>query len=152
MTVPFTVTTRWLQNHKTRKEKKSCGGVVLSIKESIKSDQSRFNSTSLGLVGAIIKSVFNNVLVCVGYRPPNADHEFLQEFSRFLQCAKESKCKNVIIPGDFKRRFFRKSRIFCENRSKHSDQAFAKKCSAAIFCFESSSKIFAKKNRILLDF
>ena len=45
--------------------------------------------------------MFNNVLVCVGYRPPNADHEFLQEFSRFLQCAKESKCKNVIIPGDF---------------------------------------------------
>ena len=51
-----------------------------------------------------------------------------------------------------KRRFFRKSRIFCENRSKLSDQAFAKKCSAAIFCFESFPKIFAKKNRILLDF
>ena len=45
--------------------------------------------------------MFNNVLVCVCYRPSNADHEFLQEFSRFLQCVKESKCKNVIILGDF---------------------------------------------------
>ena len=51
-----------------------------------------------------------------------------------------------------KRRFFRKSCIFCEKCSKHSDQAFAKKCSAAMFCFESSSKIFAKKNRILMVF
>ena len=83
------------------RENKCGGGVVLAIKDSIKSDQFKFSSTSLELVGAIINSVFNNVLVCVCYRPPNADHEFLQEFSRFLQCAKESKCKNVIILGDF---------------------------------------------------
>ena len=57
-----------------------------------------------------------------------------------------------VINTAIKRRFFRKSRIFCENRPKLSDQAFARKCSAASFCFESFPKIFAKKNRILLDF
>ena len=35
------------------------------------------------------------------YRPPNAGSEFLQEFTRFLKCAKDSRHKDIIILGDF---------------------------------------------------
>ncbi len=53
------------------------------------------------LVGTVINTLSNYILVCVCYRPPNAGPDFLQEFSRFLKCANESRYKNIIILGDF---------------------------------------------------
>ena len=76
-------------------------GIVVAVKDTIISDQFKFTSTSLESVGTVINSLSNKVLVCVCYRPPNAGPEFLQEFRRFLKCAKESQCKNIIIIGNF---------------------------------------------------
>ena len=72
------------------RENKRGGGVILAVKDTIKSDQFKFNSTSLEIVGTVINSLFNKVLVCLCYRLPNAGPEFLQEFIRFLKCANES--------------------------------------------------------------
>ena len=83
------------------RENKRGGGVVLAVKDTIKSNQFKFTSTSLEIVGTVINSLSNKVLVCVCYRPPNAGPEFLQEFIRFLKCANESRYKNIIIIGDF---------------------------------------------------
>jgi hypothetical protein len=47
----------------------------------------------LELVSVVINRLPKRVLVCVCYRPPNADAEFLQEFNRFV--------KDIIIIGDF---------------------------------------------------
>jgi hypothetical protein len=49
-----------------------------------------------------------------------------------------------VDPRTFKRRFFTKSRIFLEKRSKHSDQAFAKKCCAAILVLKVSQNLGRK--------
>ena len=84
-----------------RDRKNKRGGGVLAVKDTIKSDQFKFTSTSLEIVGTVINSLSNKVLVCVCYRPPNAGPEFLQEFIRFLKCANESQYKNIIIIGDF---------------------------------------------------
>ena len=53
------------------------------------------------LVGTVIKTLCNDILVCVCYRPPNAGPDFLKEFSRFFKCADESRYKNITILGDF---------------------------------------------------
>jgi hypothetical protein len=45
------------------------------------------------------------------------------------------------ITVNFKRRFFTKSRIFLEKRSKLSEQAFAKKCCAAILVLKVSQNL-----------
>ena len=66
------------------RENKRGGSVVLAVKDTIKSDQFKFTSTSLEIVGTVINSLPNKVLVCVCYRPPNAGPEFLQEFIRFF--------------------------------------------------------------------
>ena len=66
------------------REGKRGGGVLLAIKESIKTDQFNFTSQSLGIVSVVVNSMSKNVLVCVCYRPPNAGIEFHQEFERFL--------------------------------------------------------------------
>jgi hypothetical protein len=47
----------------------------------------------------------------------------------------------IDVDGRFKRRFFTKSRIFFEKRSKLSDQAFAKKCCAAILVLKVSQNL-----------
>ena len=83
------------------RERKRGGGVVLAVKDSIKTEPFKFTSSSLELVGIVIKSLSNSFLVCVSYRPPNAGPEFLQEFSRFLKCADVSRYKDIIILGDF---------------------------------------------------
>ena len=83
------------------RENKRGGGVVLAVKDTIKSNQFKFTSTSLEIAGTVINSWSNKVLVCVCCRPPNAGPKFLQEFIRFLKCAKESRYKNIIIIGDF---------------------------------------------------
>jgi hypothetical protein len=54
----------------------------------------------------------------------------------------------VSISGEIKRRFFTKSRIFCEKRSKLSDQAFPKMLPRHLG-FKNYPK-FAKTNNIIL--
>ena len=53
--------------------------------------------------------------------------------------------------SDIKRRFFTKSRIFCEKRSKLSDQAFLKMLPRHLG-FKNYSKFAKTNNIILLDF
>ncbi len=64
------------------RENKRGGGVVLAVKDSIKSEKFKFTSTSLELVGTVINTLSNDILVCVCYRPPNARlvqyHDMLQ--------------------------------------------------------------------------
>ena len=77
------------------REGKRGGGVLLAIKDSIKTDQFNFTSQSLEIVSVVVNSMSKNVLVCVCYRPPNAGIEFHQEFERFLKFANESRYKDM---------------------------------------------------------
>ena len=64
---------------------------------------------------------------------------FAQMFANYL---------NLI---QFKRRFFRKSCIFAQNRSKLSNQAFAEICFAAILNLQSLLKVFVVTAVLLLS-
>ena len=77
------------------------GGVLLAVKGSIKTHPFNFTSMSLELAGVVINSLSKKMLVCVCYRPPNGGNEFHEEFDRFLKCVNDSRCKDVIILGDF---------------------------------------------------
>ena len=83
------------------RQDKRGGGVLLAVKDSIKTDPFNFTSISLELAGVVINSLSKKLLVCVCYRPPNAGNEFHEEFDRFLKCVNDSRCKDVIILGDF---------------------------------------------------
>jgi exonuclease III len=101
----------WILNHellpigydifRRDREGKRGGGVLLAIKEPIKTDQFNCASQSLEIVSVVVNSMSKNVLVCVCYRPPNAGIEFHQEFERFLKFANESRYKEIIVLGDF---------------------------------------------------
>jgi hypothetical protein len=85
------------------REKKRGGGVLLAVKNSIKTVPFNFTSKSLELVSVVINCLPKRVLVCVCYRPPNADAVFLQEFNRFVKSVADSQLKDIIIIviGDF---------------------------------------------------
>ena len=83
------------------RENKRGGGVLLAVNNSIKTVPFNFTSKSLELVSVVINCLPKRVLVCVCYRPPNADAEFLQEFNRFFKSLADSQLKDIIIIGDF---------------------------------------------------
>ena len=76
-------------------QSKCGGGVLLGIEGSIKTFQFNFTSQSLEIVSAVISSMSKNMLVCVCYHPSNAGTEFHEEFERFLECASDSKYKDI---------------------------------------------------------
>ncbi len=79
-------------------------------------------------------------------------NESLKEFWEILRNfgAQSKEYQNLVVRALFKRRFFRKSRIFHQMRSKLSDQAFVKN----MLCRHLGSKFFvkfAKRNETFLD-
>ena len=83
------------------RKNKGGGGILLAVKNSIKTVPFNFTSKSLELVSVVINCLPKRVLVCVCYRPPNADTEFLQEFNRFVKSVVDSQLKDIIMISDF---------------------------------------------------
>ena len=73
-------------------------------------------------------------------------HKNITSFKKV--CIEQTAIMMEFVAFEFKRRFFTKSRIFFENRSKHSDQAFAKKCVPPSFVL----KVFQKYLRRQTEF
>ena len=84
-----------------RRTGKRGGGVLLAVKDTVKTEPSGFVSDSLELVSLVIISSSCKVLVAVCYRPPDSTNVFLNELTRFLKFVQESHFKDVVLIGDF---------------------------------------------------
>lgn len=84
-----------------RRVEKRGGGVLLAVKETIKTETFNFDSDVLELVSVVIMSPCSKVLVAVCYRPPNSSNDFVCELNRFLKLVSESQFKDVVLIGDF---------------------------------------------------
>ena len=55
------------------------GGVLLAVKDSVRTEPTDFVSDSLELASVVINSSSKKVLVAVCYRPPDSSIDFLHE-------------------------------------------------------------------------
>ena len=84
-----------------RQTGKRGGGVLLAVKDSVRTEPTDFVSDSLELTSVVINSSSKRVLVAVCYRPPDSSIDFLHELNRFLKFVAHSQFKNVVLMGDF---------------------------------------------------
>jgi hypothetical protein len=110
------LTETWLSNHvrndeilpvgyklfrRDRQTGKRGGGVLLAVKDSVRTEPTDFVSDSLELASVVINSSSKKVLVAVCYRPPDSSIDFLHELNRFLKFVADSQFKDVVLMGDF---------------------------------------------------
>ena len=111
------MTETWLSNHvrndeilpvgyklfrRDRQTGKRGGGVLLAVKDSVRTEPTDFVSDSLELVNSVvINTSTKKVLVDVCYRTPDSSIDFLHDLNRFLKFVADSQFKDVHLMGDF---------------------------------------------------